>query len=365
MIPETAIGLIKEFEGLRLDVYFCPANVLTIGYGSTRINGRPVRQTDKLASIQDAEYLLINQLKTEFIPALEKIPRWQKMTEYQQAALISFAFNLGANFYGSAGFGSITLALKEDWEAVPQALKLYNKHSGKTSSGLVRRRQAEAELWQQGLAIIENEGTTMDAQSLHKLPAGRLAEVQAQLQKLGYYPGPVDGLFGKNTGQGFAEWKADNFLAEPTLIGHASWQLLKSQGDKIIAVDWNDFDCKISKYFTVGEATNRDKRRIPDRLEIQQNILTLASKLDDIRDAWGSAIAVTSWYRPPAVNRAVGGASRSQHLTGRAVDICPVEGSIYDFQKWLDARWRMALGYGAKKGFVHIDMRAGKIRWNY
>jgi GH24 family phage-related lysozyme (muramidase) len=160
MIPQAAIAIIKKFEGLKLSAYRCPAGVWTVGYGSTRINGRPVRPTDKL-SIQDAEYLLKSQLETEFIPALEKIPRWQKMTEYQQSAMISFAFNLGANFYGATGFGSITLALKEDWEAVPQALKLYNKAGGKTLPGLVRRRQAEAELWQQGLAIIENEGKPM------------------------------------------------------------------------------------------------------------------------------------------------------------------------------------------------------------
>jgi putative chitinase len=200
---------------------------------------------------------------------------------------------------------------------------------------------------------------------LNKLSAKELKEIQQSLQKLGYYPGPIDGIFGKNTGQGFAEWKTDNFLAEPTAIGASSWQMLKEQSSQIITVNWNDFNCKISKHFTVGEATNREARRIPTRKDIQNNILALAKHLDKIRDDWGSPIGVTSWYRPPDVNRAVGGVSNSQHIHGKAVDIYPLQGNIVEFQKWLDARWNLALGYGAKKGFVHIDLRGGKIRWNY
>ena len=83
---------------------------------------------------------------------------------------------------------------------------------------------------------------------------------------------------------------------------------------------------------------------------------------------------VTSWYRPVAVNRAVGGAANSQHIFGCAADIKPVNGDLLRFQGWLDQNWFGGLGYGAKKGFVHLDMRNGKgwqskgqkgPRWNY
>ena len=152
--------------------------------------------------------------------------------------------------------------------------------------------------------------------------------------------------------------------------------LSDSDREKVIAIaapkswqqiNWNDMTAKVSQYFTVREVTNGDLRRIPQSNAIKQNIFTLAKELDEVREAWGSAILVNSWYRPPAINRAVGGVSNSQHISGKAVDIRPGSGSIFDFQRWLDEKgWpNRALGYGARRGFVHIDMRPGKIRWPY
>jgi Peptidase M15 len=140
------------------------------------------------------------------------------------------------------------------------------------------------------------------------------------------------------------------------------------------AIDWTNPHQKISVYFTVGEVTKGDRRRIPTSPEHIANILALAAELDKVRIAWGKPIGVTSWYRPTAVNRAVGGASHSQHITGRAADVYPIGGDINSFQKWADNHWFGALGYGASRGFVHVDIRNGKgfgsggakgVRWVY
>jgi Peptidase M15 len=139
------------------------------------------------------------------------------------------------------------------------------------------------------------------------------------------------------------------------------------------AIDWNAPDCKVSKFFNVSEVTNGDPERIPTPgSEEEMNILALLADLDLVREAWDGPIGITSFFRPYHVNKAIGGASNSQHIYGLAADIYPIDGDIYEFQDWLDARWGGALGYGAARGFVHVDLRGGgwergeaEIRWSY
>jgi len=139
-------------------------------------------------------------------------------------------------------------------------------------------------------------------------------------------------------------------------------------------INWNDMSCKVANYFTVRDVTQGHRNRIPQSNSVKKRILAVAAQMDRIRVAWGGPVGVTSWYRPPAVNRAVGGARYSQHIQGHGVDIYPIGRSIYEFQKWLDPQWYSGLGYGAKRGFVHIDMRhgndgfdgkKGSVRWHY
>ena len=121
---------------------------ITIGWGSTRdYNGKPFT-LDQQISQSVADALLINQIKKEFIPALQKIPHWNEMNENQQGALLSFAYNLGAGFYGGSNFNTITRVLKnKEWDKVPDALYLYRNPGTKVEKGLARRRVAEGKLW--------------------------------------------------------------------------------------------------------------------------------------------------------------------------------------------------------------------------
>lgn len=142
-------------------------------------------------------------------------------------------------------------------------------------------------------------------------------------------------------------------------------------------IDWTNPACLISQYFSVAEVTQGDPDRIPTPgSEEESNILALAAELDKIRDEWGGPIGVTSWYRPYQINLAVGGVPDSQHIHGLAADIYPANGDIYDFELWLAENWDGAVGYGAERGFVHVDLRGGgwqrqdypgeePIRWYY
>jgi Peptidase M15 len=144
---------------------------------------------------------------------------------------------------------------------------------------------------------------------------------------------------------------------------------------KTETIDWQNPNCYISKYFTVWEVTKGDDLRVPEpESEEEANILALALELDKVREAWGSAIGVTSWFRPPAVNAEVGGATYSQHITGGAADIYTMNGQDTVFEVWLDEIWGGGLGFGVLSGlgFTHVDLRGGgfedgpgDIRWNY
>jgi len=58
------------------------------------------------------------------------------------------------------------------------------------------------------------------------------------------------------------------------------------------------------------------------------NLQRLANGLEQVRELTGKPISISSGYRSPSVNQAVGGAAKSQHVDGNAADItCPGFGS--------------------------------------
>lgn len=92
--------------------------------------------------------------------------------------------------------------------------------------------------------------------------------------------------------------------------------------------------------------------------------------LQCIREHFGKAVTITSGYRTPAHNAAVGGAKSSQHLLGRAADI-RVEGvsveNVAAYAESLMPEWggvgRYPIKAGRATGWVHMDTRADKARW--
>jgi hypothetical protein len=116
--------------------------------------------------------------------------------------------------------------------------------------------------------------------------------------------------------------------------------------------------------FTWGEAT-RDATRIPENQSIVNNIIGLARALQPVRERLNRPFQVNSWYRPPAVNAAVGGASQSQHLFGRAVDV-QVQGlSGRQVANAVMLTWPGGVGiYSNIPNIIHLDTGPRRV-WGF
>ena len=80
---------------------------------------------------------------------------------------------------------------------------------------------------------------------------------------------------------------------------------------------------RLSQHFTLGEFTRSkypEVYNIPSHVAIE-NLKRLCGWLEVLRDKVGHAIVINSGYRSPQLNKKVGGAATSNHLTGCAADI--------------------------------------------
>jgi len=131
------------------------------------------------------------------------------------------------------------------------------------------------------------------------------------------------------------------------------------------------FSARITPHIRLGEfALDQEARRFVNQGQVDI-AAELAAFLERVRTQFGGRpIIITSGFRPPAVNAAVGGASNSEHLYKPgcgAVDFYIDGADIKAVQDWCDQHWPYSLGYGAPKGFVHLGIRSGRprVKWDY
>lgn len=83
----------------------------------------------------------------------------------------------------------------------------------------------------------------------------------------------------------------------------------------------------ISKNLTLAEATKSQTAsrlgisNTPGKEELESLKLVAEKVFQPVREHFKVPIAVTSGYRSPALNKAIGGAKRSEHMMGRALDL--------------------------------------------
>ena len=119
----------------------------------------------------------------------------------------------------------------------------------------------------------------------------------------------------------------------------------------------------LSPHFSYAEANSKDGVAIPRQMRARAR--NLAFRLEQLRHELGDIpIPITSWYRSPARNRAVGGAAKSKHMEAIAVDI-PVEfvKRHLNFDQTADRIFREG-GFGQyPAGARHVDVRGSRARW--
>lgn len=148
-----ALKIIQEFEGCQLGAYLCPAGVWTIGWGSTRIDGRPVKLGDTITQ-QAADELLQNEVEHVARELLRLLPPAAAWPGHRVAALVSWAYNVGLGAVAESTLRERILNQETPVVIVREELPRWDKADGKPLAGLARRRAAEVRLFV-GQAAIE------------------------------------------------------------------------------------------------------------------------------------------------------------------------------------------------------------------
>lgn len=214
-------------------------------------------------------------------------------------------------------------------------------------------------------------------------------EVQTLLKEGGFYLGVISGNADTETVGAFKAFKRKAYLEYPDVLGASTASALlelDGQSKHPVPVEATKISLEEvkgtiklpnkeivycnqpifgSRHFTWGEAT-KNGSRIPLNTQIVSHIIDLAEYLELIKSIFDDRpINITSWYRPPEINRQMGGVPNSRHLLGDAVDflvsgIPPVE--VYRrLNNWHGARG----GLGNSSAFTHLDRRGYCARFSY
>lgn len=133
-----AYELIKQFEGLRLEAYLCPAGIWTIGYGHTS-DVSP----NSFITIQEADEYLHRDVATIEMQ-LNKLNL--SLSQCQWDAIVSFVFNVGiGNFKASTLLAKIRI--NPDDNSIMDEFLRWVYANGKVMRGLQKRRLAEMKLY--------------------------------------------------------------------------------------------------------------------------------------------------------------------------------------------------------------------------
>ncbi|CAM3369714.1 lysozyme [Paenibacillus taichungensis] len=182
-ISNTGIALIKLFEGCKLTAYkpVQTEKYWTIGWGHY---GEDVKQGQKITQAQADAMLITDLAKYEaYVNNPSYVPVTDKLTQNQFDALTSFCYNTGPGNLKSLCNGR-TIA------QIADVITKYNKSSGTVLKGLVRRRQAELDLFN---TKDSKEGKPLTQERDINVPSKWAETVWEEVTKKGYFDGTRPG----------------------------------------------------------------------------------------------------------------------------------------------------------------------------
>lgn len=145
-INKAGKDLIKRFEGCKLKAYKCPANVWTIGFGNTFYeDGTKVKEGEVITQERADE--LFDVIISDFVRMTDVLVK-SDVTENNFSALVSFTFNVGTGNLKKSTLLKKVNANPKDLSIKAEFMK-WTKANNVVLKGLVRRREAEAKLYDQ------------------------------------------------------------------------------------------------------------------------------------------------------------------------------------------------------------------------
>jgi lysozyme len=141
-ISDTALDLVKRFEGFSPTRYLCSGGKLTIGYGHV-ITKAHIKDFEKPITEQRARHILMMDMTyaAQAVNRLVKVP----LTQNQFDALVSFVFNIGDGAFAASTL--LRYLNKGRYQEAAVEFMRWIHAGGKRLDGLIRRRRAEQELF--------------------------------------------------------------------------------------------------------------------------------------------------------------------------------------------------------------------------
>jgi hypothetical protein len=115
---------------------------------------------------------------------------------------------------------------------------------------------------------------------------------------------------------------------------------------------------KLSEFIKSNTAKARGIPNVPDA-RIIENLKGLAVAMEPVKGTFGDRVSITSGFRCPALNKAIGGNSESAHCQGYAVDFVVSGMDATQIMRWLvdvyPAPWDQAID---EPGWFHLGYRS-------